>query len=693
MLGLFYYILCILVGFCVLTLALPGAFSLMQKTYTGKELKFPMLFFIFPASLVCGTLLMAWPTYILACSFSSTLIPLTYANIIVMTLAAVFVVLVLYFKFGFIRENFRNLVKGADSTDWIFLIIVTTIVTTLMFLTFHVEDGQLCVGISVFSDFSPHLGMIRSFSKGNNFPTTYSHYAGEDIKYHFMFQFIVGNLEYLGMRLDFAFNIPSIVCLVSVCMLLYSLAIKLFGKRAVGLLGVLFFLFRSGTALTTYVSQINGTFSEIVQSLKDNTTFIGETTHEDWGLWNLNVYVNQRHLAFGLCIVLFAIIIMLEPVFASFRRTKTALAEFDESNPQSPATLGKRATYFIKNLFFTGESWLPASFRRAIVVGLALGMGAFFNGACVIACLLVLMFLAVITDHKLEYLIAAIIAVGLSSLQSSVFIDGSAVSLRWDPGFLADVPTFFGTCDYLMDLLGILPFVILAAFLMINGYYKWILFAFITPIIFAVTFQMTVDVAVNHKYIMIGCMLVSVFTAALIYRVFCRKGITTKLCAIFLSILLTCTGLYDFGTVIKKNSGDGCVKYALDDEVTQWVIENSDASDIWLTDWYSLNNVVLGGAMLYYGWPYYAWSAGYDTDYRQEQTIAMFGAEDVATLDSLIKENNIRYIIVDYSVRTNETYVVREDIISSAYECVYTNGDEGDWAMNIYDTSRRLYNE
>jgi ABC-type Zn uptake system ZnuABC Zn-binding protein ZnuA len=71
----------------------------------------------------------------------------------------------------------------------------------------------------------------------------------------------------------------------------------------------------------------------------------------------------------------------------------------------------------------------------------------------------------------------------------------------------------------------------------------------------------------------------------------------------------------------------------------------------------------------------------------------MFGAEDVATLDSLIKENNIRYIIVDYSVRTNETYVVREDIISSAYECVYTNGDEGDWAMNIYDTSRRLYNE
>jgi hypothetical protein len=681
------------VGFCILILAIPQVFNMMHKTYTGKALTFPALFFILPASLVCGTLLMAWPTYILACIFSGTSEPLTYANTIVMTTALVLVLLVLYFKNKIIKKQIKNIIKGADSTDWILLTLVTIIVTTIMFLTFHVEDGQLCVGITVYSDFAPHLGMIRSFSTGNNFPTSYSHFAGEDIKYHFMFQFLVGNLEYLGMRLDFAFNIPSIICLVSVCMLLYSLSVKLFGKRAVGILGVTFFLFRSGSALTTYVSRINGTLSEIIQALKDNTTYIGDTTHEDWGLWNLNVYVNQRHLAFGLCIVIFAIMIMLEPVFESFSRTKKLLDEFDKNNVISLNTIGRRTSLFIKNLVFTGESWLPESFRRAIVVGLVIGMGAFFNGACIISCLLVLMFLAVITDHRLEYLIVAIIAVGLSSIQSSVFIDGSAVSFRWAPGFLAEVPTFFGTCDYLMDLLGILPFVILAAFLIMNGYYKWILFAFITPIIFAVTFQMTVDVAVNHKYIMIGCMLISVFTAAVIYRIFCRKGIMTKITAIFLAILLTCTGCYDFGCLIKKNSGDSCLKFALDDKVTQWVIDNSDASDIWLTDWYSLNNVVLGGAMLYYGWPYYAWSAGYDTDYRQEQTIAMFGANDVETLSSLIEENNIRYIIVDYSVRTNETYVVREDIISSAYECVYTNGDEGDWAMNIYDTSRRINNE
>lgn len=38
-------------------------------------------------------------------------------------------------------------------------------------------------------------------------------------------------------------------------------------------------------------------------TLRDNTTFIGYTTNENWGLWNFNVYLNQRHLAFGLLIV------------------------------------------------------------------------------------------------------------------------------------------------------------------------------------------------------------------------------------------------------------------------------------------------------------------------------------------------------------------------------------------------------
>ena len=48
--------------------------------------------------------------------------------------------------------------------------LVSVLATVLMWTTFYARDGRLNIGVSVFSDFSPHIGMIRSFSYGNNFP-------------------------------------------------------------------------------------------------------------------------------------------------------------------------------------------------------------------------------------------------------------------------------------------------------------------------------------------------------------------------------------------------------------------------------------------------------------------------------------------------------------------------------------------
>ncbi len=684
MAGLFYYLLCIITGLAAISVFLPGIGNFTEKTYSGKKIDFPSVFVLFPASVIVGTLPMAWLTYALACAFSKSENPLGTANVITIIADLIFIGTVFAFRRKAVFQTVKNSVRGIRAKDIIFLLFVSSITFFIMFLTFYVSNGALGVGLSVFSDFAPHLGMIRSFSCGNNFPTSYSHFAGEDIKYHFMFQFLVGNMEFLGMRIDLAFNIPSAVCMICLCMLLYSLSVKLFGKRAVGMLAVLFFLFRSGSAFTDYISEIDGSFKDIVQSLKDNGSYIGKTEHEDWGLWNLNVYVNQRHLAFGMAMAVLAVMLMLEPVFSAIKRISEKLKKITE---KSGYGFFAESACFVRESLFSKEGWLVKSFRLPIFCGLMLGAGAFFNGACVIAALLVLFFLAFIADRRLEYLIAAAIAVLLSLLQSKIFINGSALQLRWEPGFLAQVKTFFGTVKYLNMLLGILPVVLAAAFLMVNGWYRWILAAFISPIIFAVTFQMTTDVAVNHKYIMIGCMFVCAFAAALIYKIYVKRGIAAKAAAILIICLMTCTGIYDFSVLVKKNapSNSGSVLFDLNDPVTRWVMSHSDADDIFLTDWYSLSNVVLGGGMLYYGWPYYAWSAGYDTLEREEQVHMMYEAPDPDTLRQLVEKNNIRYIVVEFANRTNENYFVREDVIQTTFECVYTQG-EGEWKFSIYDT-------
>jgi hypothetical protein len=126
------------------------------------------------------------------------------------------------------------------------------------------------------------------------------------------------------------------------------------------------------------------------------------------------------------------------------------------------------------------------------------------------------------------------------------------------------------------------------------------------------------------------------------------------------------------------------------DPITEWVHENSDSKDIFLTPSYALNQFVLGGAMLYEGWPYFPWSAGYNTDYRTKQVKLMYEAKTPKELDTLVKDNNIRYIVVDYDARTSKDYIVNEDNIEETYPCVISEG-EGDRKVAIYDAQKRFY--
>jgi hypothetical protein len=219
------------------------------------------------------------------------------------------------------KEKFFCGDKKVIRLEFLLVAAVVLLASVLMWTTFYVKGSSLYVGYTVYSDFSPHIGMIRSFSYGNNFPTAYSHYAGEDIRYHFMFQFLVGNLEYLGLRLDYAFNIPSILSFTGAFLLLYVLAVKITGKISAGFLSCVFFAFRSAKTLFTYLSNLpKGT--NILKALAENTDFISDTPNEDWGLWNLNVYCNQRHLALGLMVLLLLLILFLPHLYEMFERLK-----------------------------------------------------------------------------------------------------------------------------------------------------------------------------------------------------------------------------------------------------------------------------------------------------------------------------------------------------------------------------------
>ena len=693
MIGLLYLFLCFTVGWTLCTYAFPKLSNVVEKDYEKRKISVSPYLLLLPAWFVTGTLAVTWSTYLIALFFGKEAEPLHYANLIVMPIAFLVSAFAFYLRFRGWKER-KSVIFCKDKNsvwrEFILLAAVAALGTILMWTTFFIQGDKLNIGVSVFSDFSPHIGMIRSFSYGNNFPTTYSHFAGEDIRYHFMFQFLVGNLEYLGLRLDYAFNIPSIISFISAFLLLYLLAVKITGKLGAGYLACLFFAFRSSKTLFTYLSGLaKGT--NILQALADNTSFISDTPNEDWGLWNLNVYCNQRHLAFGLTVIFLVILLFMPHLYEMFEDLKLYnLNKLEQRTNNKHKGNAYKIRQRIKVIFFTKEAWMVQDLRRAIATGVLLGSLTFFHGAAVIGCLCILFMMAILSKRRLEYLIVAVITLTLSFLQTRLFLDSSAVSPQFFFGFIAENKTVFGVASYLERLLGVLPFVLLAAFCLEKGVGRYLIVAFSVPLVFAFTMSLTVDVTVNHKYIMMSCILLGIFAASLIMRLFERKEFLLSLIGAVLIISLTATGIYDFITVWKKNTPETSIVLDLDDPLTKWVDMNSDSKDIFLTANYAVNQVVLGGAMLYEGWPYFPWSAGYDTNYRTVQVKLMYEEDSPEELDTLVKANHIRFIIVDRDNRTSEDYTVNEENIKATYRCVYTKG-EGEGVTSIYDTEQPIY--
>ncbi|MDE6875291.1 MAG: hypothetical protein K2P87_12630 [Lachnospiraceae bacterium] len=734
MLGILYLVIAVFWGSAVCSLFFPDMLDWAGRSFSGGKIKLCSLFLLLPAWVYTGVIPMTWLVYILSYALRSFENGMWYANLAVMGVFLISGVLI-YVVRGVQRELRLPRAKSMalSAGEAVLLIFALYLSLRLFFTTFFVEGDTLYVGLSVFSDFSPHLGMIRSFSSGNNFPTTYSHFAGEDIKYHFMFQFLVGNLEYLGLRLDLAFNIPSVLGMVSTFLLLYVFAAKLTGKRAVGYLACLLFAFRSSFTVFRYLAeQTKG--RGVWEAFTENSEFIGYTPNENWGLWNLNVYCNQRHLAFTLGVLLLVLIFFTPHLFAMVQRIRlewgnVKRAERDgkknglllrkerggpvlqgvvaptDQDPEKTeeeeavgmpdeedAEIPKRIKFFVRRSFFSAAGWSLGHPAMAAFAGLLLGALAFWNGAVTIAALLVLFIMAALSDHRLDYLVTALIAGALAVLQSMVFIEGSAVSTSFYYGFIAENRTVFGVIDYIFRLTGAALFVTAAAFLLGDAKERIMAAAFAAPFMFAFHMSLTADVTVNHKYIMISLMLFGILEAHVLLKLWEQKKFAMRAAAVFLVLLLSATGIFEYITVLNRNQKQNNLAFDTNAAVTAWIRENATAQDIFLTSNYALNNVVLGGAMLYSGWQYFAWSAGYDTAYRDGQVRMMYEAESVQELSGLIEQNNIRFIIVDHDNRTSGDYEVREDVIASAYEPVYTQ-DEGDWKLTIYDVEKPLFSK
>ncbi|MBO4474441.1 MAG: hypothetical protein J5750_05950, partial [Clostridiales bacterium] len=137
-------------------------------------------------------------------------------------------------------------------------------------------------------------------------------------------------------------------------------------------------------------------------------------------------------------------------------------------------------------------------------------------------------------------------------------------------------------------------------------------------------------------------------TSGMKKKVFIPVQISSAIVCLLLLFGLTATGISEWCIYYNLNSHkSGYIELHPDSPIAEWVSKNTNEDDVFLTPMWSVNDFFLSGRRVYYGWPYFAWSAGHDTHIRQinYQWLLTGANGNISEFRRYCNEMGIRYVI------------------------------------------------
>jgi sugar lactone lactonase YvrE len=570
-----------------------------------------------------------------------------------------------------------------DRIEWLQVLALLVVVGWMMVSTYSLGDGQLRIAGFVWSDFGPTTAIAQSFALGHNFPTQYPHFAGEPIRYHFLYYFQVGNLTYLGLDPAAANNIVSIPSVVAMLVVLEALGERLFRSRLVGWLGAwLFFLF-GALSFIPYLGSFRSV-ADGIAALPDLDHFLSSGfpyRGEEWGIWTQDVFLNQRHLASAIGIILVIVLFLLDRMV----RPEIAPVEVEPAGPPGMAGTiwvaiqerrGQIAHVFMRPGAAVREwvmnPWLPGY----ALCGLLAGLLPLYNGAMFIASAVVLGVMFVVFPNRSRMIVLAMAAATVALPQLLFLRPGTMAGQQTYPsfywGYVIDDPTVIRVATYVAFIFG--PKLILSGIALVVGTWEQrrVFLAFLAVAAVAFLAQFSVEVLANHKFIQTWLIVANLFVAYGIVRLWqaraeIRSG--TRLAAVGLSAVIVVGGVIDLIPI--KNARIYTVG-AAGDPLYEWVRTETSPKAVFLTDLYVVHGILIAGRKVYLGWPYYAWSAGYDTIAREASYRELFALRSPRELVARLQAAGIDYVAIDDGLRDRgEAPRVNEELYRAHFQTAF----------------------
>src|SRR5436190_8916710 len=642
------------------------------------------------AAILVGLLASSWFTYLAGLAFFWTSRPLLWANLLFFV-AAIALLSWPKWKGRFVKNTSdeaylkrSNLYlprpRASSTADWLLIAGYVVLVSWMMFTSFNSKAGKLQIANPEYSDFGPNTALMQSFAVGHNFPTDYPHFSGDRIRYHFLFYFQAGNLEFLGHDPAWSLNLLSITTLVAMLVIVMTLGEVLFNSRAVGRLGSLLFFFFGSLSYVPFL-QKQASVRAAIQAIthqRDYLQTIFPYRGEAWGTWSQVTYLNQRHFASAIGILLLVLVFLVIRYRAVGAKRAEARAATETMTAQpnglpdtAPLAVSANPSGDVREsqiempsvsvpiqstekTTITAEPFI-ATLRSFIFSGVLLGLLPMWNSAVFIAAAAIFGLLFILCPQRVQMLALAVTA-GLIALPQMLFLStGSGRAhmpklLHW--GYTIDHPTAANVAKYLGFTFGFKWLLIALALVFATNLQRRFFLTFLSLIAVAFSFQFTIEVLANQKFIHVWIIVANLFVAFALWRLWhLSLGGTTlpgKFAAILIPLIIIPGGIIDFFPV--HNTGWSEVTYR-NDPLIDWLNKNTTPREIFLTDRFVNHPILMAGRRVFYGWPYYAWSAGYDASKRDRVYIELFENKDPLKVYRLLKENGIKYVGFDGAVR------------------------------------------
>jgi DNA-binding beta-propeller fold protein YncE len=332
----------------------------------------------------------------------------------------------------------------------------------------------------------------------------------------------------------------------------------------------------------------------------------------------------------------------------------------------------------------TANLW--ASF---IFSGILLGLLPMWNSAVFIAAGAVLTVLLILFPLRRQ-MFALGIPAGVIALPQILYLSTGAGRVPMPPllhwGYTIEHPTFWNVIAYLGFSFGFKWLLLILALIFATSLQRRFFLAALTLLGIAFSFQLTVEVLANQKFIHMWAIIANLYVAYGLCRLWKLHVESTtlpgKIAACVLFILIAPGGIIDLYPI--HNGYWNAIAFR-NDPLIDWLRKETKPRDIFLTDRFVTHPIFMAGRRVFYGWPYYSWGAGYDATERDKVYRELFENRDPAKVFQLLKDHSIAYVAFDNAVRHGD-FIKRpnEQIYSRFFPKVFDDKENHYNALTIY---------